>query len=280
MDYITRAAWGARAPRPRSSMGRAAGVALHWEGPRMGDFGHDQCAGKVRGIQNFHMNSRDWADIAYNFVVCPHGAVLEGRGLSVRSAANGTNDGNARYLAICYLGGDGDPFTDAARQGFLDAIEHCRVAGNGNEVRPHSSFKATACPGNEIRAWIASGLPGVGGAVSPPPTAPPTTAPGRIAEDGVPGRQTWRRMQDSLNKTGANPQLVLDGDPGKATWRAVQARVNHILVTNGQPGIAIDGIPGPQTYKGMQFVVGVARDGKLGRISWTAIQRRLNNGEF
>ena len=47
-------------------------------------------------------------------MVCPHGFVFEGRG-SQRTAAQGTNDGNRRSLALMFLAGDGEPITDEAR---------------------------------------------------------------------------------------------------------------------------------------------------------------------
>lgn len=139
----------------------------------MGTFDHAQCAGKVRGIQAYHMDSQRWADIAYNFVVCPHGYVFEGRGWGNRSAANGTNAANGSYLAVCYLGGEGDPFTQEAKNAFWDCrIEWERLRGRKADIKPHSAFLSTACPGNAIRGWIALGM---GGTVPPAPPPNPST---------------------------------------------------------------------------------------------------------
>lgn len=179
--FVSRGQWGARAPRSRTKIGSPVkGVALHWEGPGMGTFQHATCAAKVRGIQNFHMDGRGWADIAYNFVVCPHGYVYEGRGIGVRSAAQGTNDGNAYYYAICGLWGSGDPFTNEGKLGYLEAMARCRRAGAGAEVRPHRSFHATACPGDACTQWIAAGCPSPVAPTPPDPTPtpiPPTPTP-------------------------------------------------------------------------------------------------------
>jgi len=114
------------------------------------------------------MDSRGWADIAYNFLVCPHGYTFEGRGWGRRSAANGTNDANAYYHAVCYLSGDGDPFTDLAKGQFV-AVRDAWVARYQKNavVMPHSAFVSTACPGDAIRSWIRSGLPG--GSTPPAP---------------------------------------------------------------------------------------------------------------
>lgn len=127
----------------------------------MGSFPHDTCDDKVRTIQAFHMDTRGWADIAYNFVVCPHGYTFEGRGWGRRSAANGTNPGNDAYHAVCFLGGVGDTFTDQAKGQFVACRdEWVRLYGRAADVRPHSYFLQTECPGPAIRDWIAHGLPG------------------------------------------------------------------------------------------------------------------------
>ena len=95
----------------------------------MGSFAHDKCAGKVRSIQGFHRDSRGWADIAYNAVVCPHGYVFEGRGVHTKSAANGSTQANDDWYAVCYLGGVGDPFTGEGKLGFIDAVQWLRREG-------------------------------------------------------------------------------------------------------------------------------------------------------
>lgn len=150
----------------------------------MGAFTHDKCAGKVRSIQAYHMDNKGWADIAYNFVVCPHGYVFEGRGWGKRSAANGTNICNDVYHAVCYLGGEGDPFTDQAKTGFNACrAEWARRYGRSPAVVPHSACLSTACPGNVIRQWIASGM---GGGVAPAPAPVPPKPPGVIVVNRPP----------------------------------------------------------------------------------------------
>lgn len=165
MNLITRAQWGARAPRAQPPEDFTGGTA-HWEGPHMGTFPHASCPAKVRGIQAFHMDARGWSDIAYNAVVCPHGYVFEGRGQGVRSAANGTNVGNDSDAAACYLGGEGDPFTPEGAQAMADALHWLSPGGLRHA---HRDWKPTACPGDTITAWVHSpaaltpGAPTTGG---------------------------------------------------------------------------------------------------------------------
>jgi len=121
----------------------------------MGSFPHTSCDDKVRSIQAFHRDTRDWADIAYNALVCPHGYVFEGRGLWTQSAANGTSETNDDWYAICYIGGEGDPFTDAAKQGMFEAVRWFRTEGGApDRVNGHRDHKDTECPGDVIYRWL------------------------------------------------------------------------------------------------------------------------------
>ena len=153
MNLVTRSQWGARPPKAAPTPLRPTGATAHWEGPHMGTFPHDQCASKVRGIQAFHIDGRGWNDIAYNAVVCPHGYVYEGRGPGVRSAANGTDPGNDNDVAVCYLSGEGDPFTPEGAQAMADAMHWLAPGGKRHA---HRDWKPTACPGDTIAAWAHS----------------------------------------------------------------------------------------------------------------------------
>lgn len=157
MTFVTRAEWGAQYAQGSSRIpGPVYGVTLHWEGPHMGTWPHADCAAKVRVIERYHAVSKGWAGIAYTLVVCPHGDVFEGRGVGIRSAANGTSNigGNDQWYAVCYLGGQGDGFTDAGKQGMRDAVTYLRSKGAGNAVNGHRDHHATECPGQEIYDWL------------------------------------------------------------------------------------------------------------------------------
>lgn len=166
VPLVTRAEWGARPPRSVTRLASGK-VTSHWEGPHMGAFPHESCASKVRQIQNFHMDSRGWSDIAYNVLSCPHGVDFEGRGQGVRSAANGTTAGNNGAYAVCYLGGEGDGFTEAGERGVKAAGDWLTFAGS--ERNCHRDWKPTACPGNEICDWTHDGQPITWSPISPLP---------------------------------------------------------------------------------------------------------------
>lgn len=165
---VTRAAWGARAPKTTTLMvaSEQRGCAIHYSSAESDRVAiHDDCAARVRAIQTYHMDQRDppFADIAYSWLVCHHGYRFAGRGLGVRTAGQGTNAGNDSYHAICFLGFDNiarDDVTPAAKRAIADCIASVRAEyKQATAVRPHSWFHATGCPGDELRAWITAGLP-------------------------------------------------------------------------------------------------------------------------
>lgn len=174
MRYITRSEWGARPPKGRSTI-RAQGVKVHYNGPGLNSLpaDHNRCAPAVRGIQRYHMDSRGWWDLAYSHLCCPHGYVYEGRGVGTRTAANGTSVCNSNYEAVMGLIGEGQPAYDDLRRGIRDAVAHHQAHGTGTHVGVHSDCKATACPGEPLRAWVRAGLPAPGGEPPPPPPPPP-----------------------------------------------------------------------------------------------------------
>ena len=156
---IPRSVWGARAPRNRTGLTTSQGNTVHYEGPKMGPYEHGTCHAKVRGIQNFHMDARAWADIAYSTITCRHGYVFEGRGYGVRTAANGTNDGNARSHAHCIMIGVGDDFPEDARDAVRKIVTDYEGRGSGTRRWVHSDWLATACCGDPARNWTRAGMP-------------------------------------------------------------------------------------------------------------------------
>jgi hypothetical protein len=93
-------------------------------------------------------------------LVCRHGYAFVGRGFGVRTAANGTNESNDHYFAVCFLGDDSKGRADVtpeARRALQQLIaEYRRRYPRARQVRPHSDFVATQCPGDELRALISA----------------------------------------------------------------------------------------------------------------------------
>lgn len=189
----------------------ARGVKVHYLGTFHSSRPHDKCASAVRGIQNHHMDSNGWSDIAYNYLVCEHGYAFEGRGAGTRSAANGNTALNAGHYAVCALLGSSGLTRPSPEMlhGLRDAIEYLRARGAGSEIRGHRDGYATACPGQSLYDWVQRGAPrpgsekptgkptapaGGGGAYSPP-AFPAGIAPNRT-------RPSARGLQRALKAAG------------------------------------------------------------------------------
>lgn len=239
---IPRAEWGARSPRYVNRSPMASTPTGHYNGPtvRVGgstSFGHERCAQLVRGTQNFHMDSRGWSDIAYNFVICPHGYIFEGRGLRVINGANGTNAGNRTSHAVMWLAGEENPFTAEEKRAYVDAIAYIDY----NTDAPfgsigHRDHKATACPGQERYDWIRAGMPVDGGST---PNPPPSGSANPTLKLGSRGPDVTNIQNVILHKAGGN--ITVDGIFGPATERRVK-EVQAFF------GLAADGIVGPKTW--------------------------------
>ena len=135
------------------------GVAVHYSGMNADEQRlHENCAARVRGMQRYHMEERGWLDIAYNHVFCRHGYVFVGRGFGAARRRMARADANDHYFAVCFLGDDSvgraDVTPDARRALEQLIAEYRRRYPKARDVRPHSDFFATACPGDELRALI------------------------------------------------------------------------------------------------------------------------------
>lgn len=155
--FTTRATTALARPRSvsRNITPAQGGVTIHYGGPRVGitaNTPHSRCLAVWRSWQNYHMRTHGWADIAYTGGFCQHGYLLAGRGIGVRTAANGTNTANQSYYALCWIGGDGDTPTQDALDACDEGILQLRAAGAGLRVASHQDWVSTSCAGEALTA--------------------------------------------------------------------------------------------------------------------------------
>ncbi|MEE1813612.1 peptidoglycan recognition family protein [Streptomyces sp. SP18ES09] len=173
MKLVTRAALG-WPPSAAPLQSATNGVKVHYEGTpvslRLLD-DHNACLAEWKAIRASHLANtvENYSDVAYNYAACPHGYLLEGRGIGRRTGANGNQDLNrAHYAIVGLVGSSGlttptDPMLDAIR----DGIDLLRDNGAGREVKGHRDGYATDCPGGPLYAWVQRGAPRPG--VTPTP---------------------------------------------------------------------------------------------------------------
>ena len=157
VKIISRKMWGAKPAKSKySKLGEVKGLVVHWSAYPVA-VGNQAELDQVVKIQKLHQDDRGWNDVAYNFLVGDTGQIYEGRGWGNRSAAQGGNNrqeinyNNKHYVAVCWLGGSNP--TDKPSAEALAAIKGLAEIVGG-ELKPHSDFKQTNCPGDATRQWI------------------------------------------------------------------------------------------------------------------------------
>lgn len=150
--------WGARAPKcatPRA-LTDIRTVYVHYsdtaEGIPAPSHAHDVVV--VQAIQRDHMDNRGYCDIAYAALIGGNGDVYLGRPNNVVQAA--VYGHNHDEWSVCFL--TNGAVTDAAWHSFRVLLAFA-IAGFplvSRHPQPHSAATATACPGDAIRARLAT----------------------------------------------------------------------------------------------------------------------------
>lgn len=150
VDIVTRTGWDARPP---TSVKRITvptpelwlhHTATDQHGP-----------GGVRAIQNFHMDTRGWSDIAYSFLVDDDGTIYEGRGPAVAGAH--THGHNTVSHAICVMGNYQNVHpTETSIRSVARLVRHGHQHGWWPErlTGGHRDVGSTSCPGRYLYARI------------------------------------------------------------------------------------------------------------------------------
>lgn len=265
MKLVTRAelGWPASAAPTQTS---TKGTKVHYEGTEVSEkllTDHAACIAEWKAIRKSHLanTKENYSDVAYNYAACPHGYLLEGRGIGKRTGANGNQDLNrAHYAIVGLVGSEGlTKPTDAMLGAIRDGIELLRKHGAGNEIKGHRDGYATDCPGGPLYAWVQKGAPRPGGtATSTPPAAKPKVSLARViaaARKDPPaaqGHTTYKAdvllVEKALKAEGLLPAEYVDGSFGTKTISAY-ARWQRSPAGGGYTGADADGIPGTSSLR-------------------------------
>ncbi|KAL7012211.1 hypothetical protein ACKWTF_014692 [Chironomus riparius] len=156
----TRAQWGSQKTTLQWMTTRPPrGFAIHHtEGARCTS--QAACDAQMRNIQNYHIKTRGWNDIGYNFCIGDLGQVYEGRGYG-RHGAHAVGF-NAIALGHCFFGSHMSSLPTAAALSNTQAFIECsRARGEltaSHWVSTHRNDKSssTDCPGNALYNRIAT----------------------------------------------------------------------------------------------------------------------------
>ncbi|MET9445328.1 peptidoglycan recognition family protein [Streptomyces sp. NPDC006610] len=246
MKLVTRAqlGWPASAAPAQST---TKGVKVHYEGAPVSTkllTDHNACIAEWKNIRASHLANKteNYSDVAYNYAACPHGYLLEGRGIGKRTGANGNAALNqAHYAIVGLVGSEGltQP-TDAMLHAIRDGIELLRKNGAGTEIKGHRDGYATACPGGPLYAWVQKG--------APRPTASTQEDDVALSADDKKWLADTIKTQSFAGVWKTDAITAPDDAPDKATnktWEAqsilrdVQARVRALTVAEAGQSAAI-----------------------------------------
>jgi hypothetical protein len=169
----SRASWGADPPKCISAMGAAWRATVHHTaGPTNDEM---SVPARLRQIQDFHIFSRGWCDIGYNYLVSRDGRVWTGRGID-RLGAHAAN-ANSGNVGVSFIGTyTSTPATEAqlCAAGELFAWIHQEepaVSLDRTDVKGHRQHGGTTCPGDKLYGQINGILSRAkqGGCKAPPP---------------------------------------------------------------------------------------------------------------
>lgn len=247
MDYVTRHELGWPASAAPDQVDKLEGVKLHYEGTPVPVEDHTYCAKRWTAIRNSHLANKKegYSDVAYNWAVCNHGVIFEGRGLGKRTGANGNQPLNRAHYAILWMGGTEGVVTPsaAAVASIKELIQYLRGHSTGKEIKGHRDGYATDCPGDPLYTLVKTGK------LEPSPAKPiPHYAP-------FPGANYFKVGRTSSLVTELGKALVRAGfkgykfGPGPVFTATDRKAVKWFQEKQGWSGSDADGIPGTETWK-------------------------------
>lgn len=161
MDYVSREELGWPPSAAPSQAVSVAGVKVHYEGTPVPVVAHSKCAGRWTAIRNSHLANptEGYSDVAYNWAVCNHGTIYEGRGWGKQTGANGSQALNRTHNAILWMGGTTGVVTPSgeAVASIKELIRYLRSKGAGTDILGHRDGYATSCPGDAMYSLVKSG---------------------------------------------------------------------------------------------------------------------------
>lgn len=206
-----------------------------------------------RAYRNYHVNSRKWPDIGYNFGIDQAGRVwsLAGRKKAAHTASAKNPYANYYYVGVLLLIGNNERPSEemvASANWLLKQVDSWYGI---TEVLGHKQVygSATACPGTKVTALIGNGTIGLKGSIKPVPAAPPAAKPGksyakrRYSKNEIASIQTALRTMGYYNR-------VIDSDYGWYTYKAVKDYQAAQLCCK----LVVDGDWGPVVQKHFTWV--------------------------
>lgn len=281
---FSRVSWGANPASCNPSYCTTTHVAMHHTASASEYTSQSwaECAANVKASQVYHMVTRGWCDIGYNYLICPHGDIFEGRGGGddVRGAHDGYNCGSMGVSMMGYFHTPhNQTLTSAMQDAFVDlAAWKCDQQGidplgtswyagygaNQSNLYGHRDVSATACPGDfafaelpQLRQRVEQKIQGGGGAEI-------------ILDNALANFSgSWTTGTSSLDKYGADYRWASSGvGIARALWNPSIAQAGDYQISLWWPA---GGNRNPATQVGL-FI--------NGSLFTTQVNQQLQGGQW
>ncbi|MGH7638738.1 MAG: peptidoglycan recognition protein family protein [Gemmatimonadaceae bacterium] len=138
---------------------RITHVTLHHTGSAEPLRPDEDPAAKLRGLQSWGANARNWWDVPYHFLIDLQGRVYEGRDWRYMGETNTTYDPSGHFL-ISVIGNYGrQESTPAQIQAIADLMAWAidRFDLPLDRIGGHYNYAETSCPGQHLRKYLEDG---------------------------------------------------------------------------------------------------------------------------
>lgn len=163
-DVVSRATWGAQAPRHAGHRQTPDRILIHHTVTAQ-TVDYQQSLQVVKQVQNYHRNVADnrkgvWDDIGYHFLIDGAGRVFEGRHAEIMGVHAGS--GNAHSVAISMIGNfDRDQLTEPQRDSMVRLVSFLSMKYRKDPsaqgfISGHRHHMSTGCPGKNVLAFLES----------------------------------------------------------------------------------------------------------------------------
>ena len=137
-------------------------IVIHWGGSTNPGSGEVNEAAVLRAWQRNHLAKKPhpWTDIAYGFAFGNSSLVYRCRGFNRQAATSGDYDGdgipeNEEAISLVWIGGSGYTPSPGAYASMGRVIRELLAFDSTLIITVHSDHKATRCPGDLWRQWVA-----------------------------------------------------------------------------------------------------------------------------
>jgi peptidoglycan hydrolase-like protein with peptidoglycan-binding domain len=273
---LTRAAWGADESLRRAAPSYAkiqVGFVHHTDSGN--NYTRAQVPAMIRGIYAYHVKSKGWNDIAYNFLVDRFGRAWEGRYGGMDKAVVGahTQNFNSVGMAISAIGNFETAaapavMTDTYKKVFAWKFSLAKIPATGkivlhgvnlNRISGHRDAGQTACPGRNLYAKLGVIRAGTAAIMGAPPVVVPPKPP------------------VATPPSAAAPWAATRYTPYKAVVLRQGSKGSAVVVLQRGLKVTADGAFGPKTRAALvafQKQQRILANGVVNRLVWDRLEKR------